>query len=450
MHSAHAEIAAFVAAYAASPGRRRAGPRPTRRTRCGPARSMISGEQREREPDRREVVDRASPPRRSRASSASTGLRFGMPGVVHEHVDAAELVGRLRARTRRARRGRRGRSSTRATRARARGTRASTSSSWSARRAQMPTVAPAAANPSASAAPMPADAPVTSTCLPLQSRTLTTRVTASLRAAMPTHARRPCCSPAGVAVVTGAAQGIGAAIATAFARFGADVAVCDRDADGLGAHRRRRSRPRAATRTPSCSTCATATRCRDWIAAARPGRRARQQRGRRVRRRVPRRQRQGPGRADPRELHQRHQLRPGVRRRRCPTRGGSIINITSIEAHRAAPGFAVYSRDEGRGREPHEDARARARRPPHPGQLHRARRDPDARHRRRRAGEDAAARSRATSTTSPRPRSTSRPTGRASSPARRSTSTAATSRPAAGAAAPTAAGSTAGDRWTTA
>src|SRR6476660_8488976 len=35
------------------------------------------------------------------------------------------------------------------------------------------------------------------------------------------------------AVVTGAAQGIGAAIATTFARFGADLAICDRDADGL-------------------------------------------------------------------------------------------------------------------------------------------------------------------------------------------------------------------------
>src|SRR5437879_5070922 len=34
-------------------------------------------------------------------------------------------------------------------------------------------------------------------------------------------------------VVTGAAQGIGAAVATTCARFGADVAICDRDADGL-------------------------------------------------------------------------------------------------------------------------------------------------------------------------------------------------------------------------
>jgi 3-oxoacyl-[acyl-carrier protein] reductase len=38
-----------------------------------------------------------------------------------------------------------------------------------------------------------------------------------------------------VAVVTGAARGIGAAIAAAFARFGADLALCDRDADGLAA-----------------------------------------------------------------------------------------------------------------------------------------------------------------------------------------------------------------------
>ena len=34
-------------------------------------------------------------------------------------------------------------------------------------------------------------------------------------------------------VVTGAAQGIGAAVAGACARFGADVAICDRDTEGL-------------------------------------------------------------------------------------------------------------------------------------------------------------------------------------------------------------------------
>jgi len=37
------------------------------------------------------------------------------------------------------------------------------------------------------------------------------------------------------AIVTGAAQGIGAATAGALARFGADVAICDREADGLRA-----------------------------------------------------------------------------------------------------------------------------------------------------------------------------------------------------------------------
>src|SRR5437870_4532827 len=36
-----------------------------------------------------------------------------------------------------------------------------------------------------------------------------------------------------VAVVTGAAVGIGRAIAVAFARFGADLALCDRDAENL-------------------------------------------------------------------------------------------------------------------------------------------------------------------------------------------------------------------------
>jgi 7-alpha-hydroxysteroid dehydrogenase len=38
-----------------------------------------------------------------------------------------------------------------------------------------------------------------------------------------------------VAIVTGAGAGIGAATATALARFGCDVAICDRDLEGLAA-----------------------------------------------------------------------------------------------------------------------------------------------------------------------------------------------------------------------
>ena len=145
------------------------------------------------------------------------------------------------------------------------------------------------------------------------------------------------------AVVTGAAQGIGAA--------GRDHARPLRRRRRDLRPRRRRLWPRlqarlrrwAGTRTPSCSTCATPTLCRRGSTPLESGRRARQQRGRRVPRAVPRRERQGPGRADPRELRERDALHPCVRRRRCPSAGGSIVNITSIEAHRAAPGYAVYS-----------------------------------------------------------------------------------------------------------
>ena len=65
-----------------------------------------------------------------------------------------------------------------------------------------------------------------------------------------------------------------------------------------------------------------------------------------------------------------------------PETGGSIINITSIEAHRAGPGFAVYSAMKAAVANLTKTSRARARRPLHPRQLHRARRHPDARYRR--------------------------------------------------------------------
>lgn len=148
-----------------------------------------------------------------------------------------------------------------------------------------------------------------------------------------------------VAIVTGAAVGIGRASALALAAFGADVGICDRDEERLG-------------------ICAT-----DIEAL---GRRA------------------VPGVLDVRDDDQ---VRPWVARvaEECghvdvvvnnagggffapfldvnakgqdalvrenftsvtnfvraavpfmPAAGGSIVNVTSIEAHRAAPGFAVYS-----------------------------------------------------------------------------------------------------------
>ena len=136
------------------------------------------------------------------------------------------------------------------------------------------------------------------------------------------------------------------AIALAFANFGADVAVCDRDAHNLGATA---DEIEAAGRRVVAGRARRARRATqvDRFAGrrprpVRPRRHPREQRRRRVPRRLPRRQRQGPGRARPRELHQRRRFIRGVVPL-MPATGGSIINITSIEAHRAAPGFAIYS-----------------------------------------------------------------------------------------------------------
>src|SRR5262249_3477219 len=42
-------------------------------------------------------------------------------------------------------------------------------------------------------------------------------------------------------------------------------------------------------------------------------------------------------------VHVLHATQHALTRMRAAGRGGSIINLTSIEAHRAAPGYAVYS-----------------------------------------------------------------------------------------------------------
>ncbi len=148
-----------------------------------------------------------------------------------------------------------------------------------------------------------------------------------------------------VAVVTGAAVGIGRATALALAAFGADVAVCDRDEVNL-------------------STCIDEIEAQDVRAFAgvldvRDGDQVRSwvelvaQRFGRID--VVVNNAGGGFFSDFLDVNDKGQdalvrenflsvtnfVRAAVPH--IPAVGGSIINITSIEAHRAAPGYAVYS-----------------------------------------------------------------------------------------------------------
>lgn len=150
-----------------------------------------------------------------------------------------------------------------------------------------------------------------------------------------------------VAVVTGAAAGIGRAVALALARCGADLALCDRDADGLDATGR-------AAGADGRDVFARALDVRDGDAvhaflddvAGHHGR---------VDVLV---NNAGGGFhaafADVSEKGEDALIRENftsVTRmiRGClplfpvPPAGGSIVNVTSIEAHRGAPGYAVYA-----------------------------------------------------------------------------------------------------------
>ena len=143
------------------------------------------------------------------------------------------------------------------------------------------------------------------------------------------------------AVVTGAAQGIGAAVATTLARFGADVAICDRDADGLA-----RTAEEIAVTGRHAQTELLDVRDADavnaWIDPLD-----------RVDVLV---NNAGGGFTanflDVSEKGQDALMRENFSSvthciRACvpkmPPEGGAIVNITSIEAHRGAPGYAVYS-----------------------------------------------------------------------------------------------------------
>jgi 3-oxoacyl-[acyl-carrier protein] reductase len=148
-----------------------------------------------------------------------------------------------------------------------------------------------------------------------------------------------------VAVVTGAAVGIGEAIAVAFARFGAHVAVCDRDvenldttADGIETAGRRVVAAELDVRDDEACGRFLTTVAEELGAVD-----------------VLVNNAGGGFVADFLDVNAKGQdalvrenfvsvtnfIRPAVAA--MPERGGSIVNLTSIEAHRAAPGYAVYS-----------------------------------------------------------------------------------------------------------
>ncbi|MFN8643746.1 MAG: SDR family oxidoreductase [Candidatus Binatia bacterium] len=147
-----------------------------------------------------------------------------------------------------------------------------------------------------------------------------------------------------VVVVTGAANGIGRAIALAAARFGAHLALCDRDADNLG--------------TVAAEIAAAGRQVEPGLIDVRDGEAVRgffatlRDHFGRVDGLV---NNAGGGFFAPfldvtdkgqdtlvREnfASVAHCIRAAVP---LMSGGGSIVNVTSIEAHRAGPGFAVYS-----------------------------------------------------------------------------------------------------------
>jgi NAD(P)-dependent dehydrogenase (short-subunit alcohol dehydrogenase family) len=147
-----------------------------------------------------------------------------------------------------------------------------------------------------------------------------------------------------VVIVTGAAQGIGAAVALAAAHTGARVAVCDRDADGLEA-------TAAQLEQLGAGSVVAELDVRDGPATARFAADVRAAAGRID---IVVNNAGGGFKAAFLDLSDGGQdalVRENFTsvtnfvRAAAPlmTGGGSIVNVTSIEAHRAAPGYAVYT-----------------------------------------------------------------------------------------------------------
>ena len=147
-----------------------------------------------------------------------------------------------------------------------------------------------------------------------------------------------------VAVVTGAAAGIGRAVALALARFGADVALCDRDRDGLAQVER--------------EIGALGRRVVAAVLDVRDGRQVRaflDDVGDAYDRVDVLVNNAGGGFLAPfldvsdkgqeALVHENFTSVTHLVRAAVPLMhdGGSIVSITSIEAHRAAPGYGVYA-----------------------------------------------------------------------------------------------------------
>ncbi|MBA3654817.1 MAG: SDR family oxidoreductase [Actinobacteria bacterium] len=135
-----------------------------------------------------------------------------------------------------------------------------------------------------------------------------------------------------IAVVTGAAAGIGRAVAETFARFGARVAACDRDGDALSDLDTEWSAVLDVRdgdgvtefighldRVDVLVNNAGGTFAAPFLDVGPGGQQAL---------------------VDENFTRVTHCIRAAVPKMRA---GGSIINITSIEAHRAGPRFAIYS-----------------------------------------------------------------------------------------------------------
>jgi 3-oxoacyl-[acyl-carrier protein] reductase len=148
-----------------------------------------------------------------------------------------------------------------------------------------------------------------------------------------------------VAIVTGAAVGIGAAIAETYARFGADLALCDRNADALAetAERVRASGRRVHAAVLDVRDAEAVERFVAEVGGAfgRVDVLVNNAGG----------TFQAPfldvsARGQDALVHENfssvtHFVRAVAPR--MPAGSGSIVNLTSIEAHRAGPGYAVYS-----------------------------------------------------------------------------------------------------------